>query len=211
MTSLRANNLSFIQTTKEDFKPLFHDISFELHEGQFMLIQGANGSGKTTLLKVISGLLKPTIGNIFWKKKSIYENKQDYQQKIRYLSHQNALIPQLTVFENISFFSGLYQQPLDENDFFHLSNLLNRKVSVLSEGEKKRIALSAFIHSEHDIWIFDEPTTNLDDENKKKWASMVKQHIKNGGICIASSHIPVALKSDITIRMEDYHVAYSSN
>ena len=178
---LICENLSF----SIDGHNLISDINFKINKEKDLLITGPSGIGKTTLLSILSGLQKPTNGNVIYNDINLYnlaENKIDYfRGKELGIVFQNFnLINTFTINQNLQ----LANTNLDSKDNDHLYELLERvgladkshvKVSKLSTGEKQRVAVArAFIGKPK--WIFcDEPTSSLDDKNTDIITNLIKE------------------------------------
>ncbi len=86
---------------------LFSGLSFTLHPGQIMQVQGANGSGKTSLLRTLCGFMQPDEGEILWHGKRVRELGEDYYAELLYLGHLNAIKDELSALENLQMSAGL--------------------------------------------------------------------------------------------------------
>ena len=178
---LISENISF----SIDGQKLFSNINFKIETGKDLLITGPSGIGKTTLLSILSGLQKPTHGNVLYNDINLYnlaENKIDeFRGKQLGIIFQNFnLINTFTIKQNLQ----LVNTALNKKDNNHIYELLKRvgladkshiKVSNLSIGEKQRVAVArAFIGKPK--WIFcDEPTSSLDDKNTAIIINLIKE------------------------------------
>jgi putative ABC transport system ATP-binding protein len=178
---LISENISF----SIDGQKLFSNINFKIETGKDLLITGPSGIGKTTLLSILSGLQKPTHGNVLYNNTNLYnlaENKIDeFRGKQLGIIFQNFnLINTFTIKQNLQ----LVNTALNKKDNNHIYELLQRvgladkshiKVSNLSIGEKQRVAVArAFIGKPK--WIFcDEPTSSLDDKNTAIIINLIKE------------------------------------
>ena len=178
---LISENISF----SIDGQKLFSNINFKIETGKDLLITGPSGIGKTTLLSILSGLQKPTHGNVIYNDINLYnlaENKIDeFRGKQLGIIFQNFnLINTFTIKQNLQ----LVNTALNKKDNNHIYELLQRvgladkshiKVSNLSIGEKQRVAVArAFIGKPK--WIFcDEPTSSLDDKNTAIIINLIKE------------------------------------
>jgi branched-chain amino acid transport system ATP-binding protein len=148
------------------------DASFEVDEGEIVAIVGANGAGKTTLLKSISGLIKPTSGDIEFKNQNIndFEAHEIIGQGLSYVPEGRELFPFMTVLENLKL--GAYskrarQQDFDENlkrVYQHFPRLKEREkqwAKTLSGGEQQMLAIGRALMSNPDLLMLDEPSLGL--------------------------------------------------
>jgi len=158
---------------------IFSEISFDLSEGQHLLISGANGTGKTSLLRVICGLTIPTGGTILWNQLATNNIDCRYYEHLAYLGHKNALIPELTARENLEYtFEGNQSMNRTSSvlEAFDLNNYLDQYAEKLSNGQIRKIALSRILLSEKTLWILDEPVANLDTSGTQFLLTEMQAH-----------------------------------
>lgn len=154
--------------------PLDHEFNHGLN-----VITGNIGSGKTTLLNMISGLVKPDDGSIFFHN-SLLNNILPENRQIGYLFQNNALFPHLTVFDNVAFGIPSWKEGNSVNlvstilDDFGLSNLADRQIFNLSGGETKKVSLARTLISDPKLLLLDEPLVHLDLSNKLDLISKIK-------------------------------------
>lgn len=154
---------------KYENKLVVNNINFELAEGEFLSLLGPSGSGKTTLLRMISGLITPDEGVIFYQGKSINDvppNKRNFGMVFQ----QYALFPHMTVWENVAY--GLKAKKLDKKvinervekylELVDLKHLAKRKPKELSGGQQQRVSIARALAVEPRLLLFDEPLSNLD-------------------------------------------------
>lgn len=187
---------------------LFDRVSLVLKSGDVVRIDGSNGTGKTTLLKIITGMIIPDSGKVTWNNKSIYKLKEDYYSNIIYLGHKLALKYDLTVSENLQFYYSLKRS--DKKylilkpilDKLNLTDYSHSLVKILSEGQKRRIALARLWFSSAQLWILDEPFTAIDKDLKSKLNELFDNHINNGGMILYTSHNET-IKNSILFRVDN--------
>ena len=185
--SLTLENLEL----RKGYKKLFSNLNLKFKYGKIYLVVGSNGIGKTTLLKCISGLTIPDSGDIFWNNNSIKNNLNDFANNLFFLGHSNSLHPGLSIFENINYLSLLKNSPIqfkNNNDEFEILGLNDIRIPELSNGQKRRVALSILSNCEKPLWILDEPLNSVDKNYKKIFIKMIQNHSKRNGISIISSH-----------------------
>lgn len=166
--------------------PVFSDITFDFLEGNIYVLQGANGIGKTTLIKLLLNLLKPSKGEISCPKEYTFS----------YLPDNNGIYDNLTIIQNIKFRLGLYNLTIkDKNDEienwlngFGLLELKNKKVKVLSLGNKKKVAIICACLIASDLLILDEPLNGLDKDARAFFLVQLKNLINRNRIIIIVSH-----------------------
>jgi len=191
--SLTQHNLqiNFLELYRNDDR-IFSEISFDLSEGQHLLISGANGTGKTSLLRVICGLTIPTGGTILWNQLATNNIDCRYYEHLAYLGHKNALIPELTARENLEYtFEGnrSINRTSSVLEAFDLNNYLDQYAEKLSNGQIRKIALSRILLSEKTLWILDEPAANLDTSGTQFLLTEMQAHLDQGGMLITTSNL----------------------
>ena len=191
--SLTQHNLqiNFLELYRNDDR-IFSEISFDLSEGQHLLISGANGTGKTSLLRVICGLTIPTGGTILWNQLATNNIDCRYYKHLAYLGHKNALIPELTARENLEYtFEGnrSINRTSSVLEAFDLNNYLDQYAEKLSNGQIRKIALSRILLSEKTLWILDEPVANLDTSGTQFLLTEMQAHLDQGGMLITTSNL----------------------
>jgi len=191
--SLTQHNLqiNFLELYRNDDR-IFSEISFDLSEGQHLMISGANGTGKTSLLRVICGLTIPTGGTIVWNQLATNNIDCRYYEHLAYLGHKNALIPELTVRENLEYtFEGNQSMNRTSSvlEAFGLNKYLDQFAEKLSNGQIRKIALSRILLSEKTLWILDEPVANLDTSGTQFLLTEMQAHLDQGGMLITTSNL----------------------
>ena len=191
--SLTQHNLqiNFLELYRNDDR-IFSEISFDLSEGQHLLISGANGTGKTSLLRVICGLTIPTGGTIVWNQLATNNIDCRYYEHLAYLGHKNALIPELTARENLEYtFEGNQSMNRTSSvlEAFGLNKYLDQYAEKLSNGQIRKIALSRILLSEKTLWILDEPVANLDTSGTQFLLAEMQAHLDQGGMLITTSNL----------------------
>lgn len=183
--------INFLELYRNDDR-IFSEISFDLSEGQHLLISGANGTGKTSLLRVICGLTIPTGGTIVWNQLATNNIDCRYYEHLAYLGHKNALIPELTVRENLEYtFEGNQSMNRTSSvlEAFGLNKYLDQFAEKLSNGQIRKIALSRILLSEKTLWILDEPVANLDTSGTQFLLAEMQAHLDQGGMLITTSNL----------------------
>jgi heme exporter protein A len=190
---LEVSNLA---CTRGDHR-LFSGLNFTLNPGQIMQIQGANGSGKTSLLRTLCGFITPDEGDIAWRGESIRELDEDYYAELLYLGHLNAIKDELNALENLHVAAGLSGIELDENEAMialRRMGLRGREMlpsKVLSQGQRRRVALARLLVSDAKLWILDEPLTALDVGAVALVQELIAEHLAQQGMVIFTTHQPL--------------------
>ena len=184
---------------------IFSDISFELSEGQHLLITGANGSGKTSLLRVICGLTVPTAGTVLWDELATNNLDCTYYDHMAYIGHKNALISELTAKENLEYSLDRNQSVESSNRIlkaFDLNKYLDQYAEKLSNGQMRKVALSRILLSDKTLWVLDEPLANIDRQGTQFLLTEMQAHLERGGMLITTSNVKnETLKSDLEINL----------
>jgi heme exporter protein A len=172
---------------------LFERLSFDLCSGQLGLLVGPNGSGKTTLLRVLAGLAPPTAGVAEWNGTAIGELAPEQRGDLAYRGHLEALKRDLTVRENLKFYTSLFRVPEPLEPVLaelQLQAAGDTRVRYLSAGQKRRAALASLKLSGASLWLLDEPTTNLDRDGRTLLRDWTRRHIAAGGLAVIATHQP---------------------
>ena len=176
---------------------LFSDLSFALHPGQIMQIQGANGSGKTSLLRTLCGFIIPDDGKISWCGEDVRELDEAYFAQMMYLGHLNAIKDELSALENLRISAGLSGTELNEKDAvaaLRRMGLRGRErlpTKVLSQGQRRRVALARLLVSDAKLWILDEPLAALDVGAVALIQELIAEHLARMGMVIFTTHQPL--------------------
>src|SRR3989338_2673873 len=176
---------------------LFSGLSFALHPGQIMQVQGANGSGKTSLLRMLCGFIIPDEGKITWCGEDVRNLDEDYCAELLYLGHLNAVKDELSGLENLRISAGLSGVELDEKEALAALRRMGLRgrerlpAKVLSQGQRRRVALARLLTSDASLWILDEPLTALDVGAVALIQELVAEHLARQGMVIFTTHQPL--------------------
>jgi heme exporter protein A len=186
---------------------LFANINFSLSAGELMQVQGANGSGKTTLLRTLCGFIKPVVGDVHWQGRSIRDLEEDYFGEIIYLGHLNAIKDELSALENLRISCALAGYPVTDSvaiSALRRMGLRGREtfpVSLLSQGQRRRVSLARMLISNASLWILDEPLTALDVGAVNLIQQIISDHLRNRGMVIYTTHQPLEVAGVETRRL----------
>ena len=197
MAILSLQNISF----SYDKTPVLRDISYDFEKGKIYCIIGKSGAGKTTLLSLLSGLAKPSAGDIIYDGKSISKiDKYIFRSKYIGVVFQSFnLITKYTALENVVLsmdVSGCKIKNKKKKALELLENVgldedeATRRVLKLSGGQQQRVAIARALSYDPDIILADEPTGNLDRETQKEIMDVFRELADNGKCVILVSHSP---------------------
>ncbi|MFA9289152.1 MAG: ABC transporter ATP-binding protein [Weeksellaceae bacterium] len=147
-----------------------NNVSFELGEAEILGFLGSNGAGKTTTIQMLMGILTPTSGSVSYFGKNLVTHREEILEKVNFSSTYTNLPWSLTVQDNLTFISYLYdiknrkQQVEKVVSLFKLGKLLNMPVTELSAGQTTRVNLAKAFINEPKVLLLDEPTASLDPE-----------------------------------------------
>lgn len=173
---------------------LFEDLSFTVRPGELVHVQGANGSGKTSLLRILTGLSMQDAGAVRWNDVDIHQSRDTYVTYLLYLGHHPAVKDDLTVEENLLISSRLAGLNPTSDDILHaleVTGLLNRAklpARVLSQGQRRRLALARLWLDQRPLWVLDEPFTALDVHATRLLEQRMEQHLSDGGMVVLTTH-----------------------
>ncbi len=182
---------------------LFSGLNFSLAGGELLYVHGPNGSGKTTLLRLLCGLVMPAEGEVLWQGAGIGSLGEDYRRQLLYLGHAAALKDDLTGLENLRIAATLAgaavseSQALEALDGLGLTGCEDLPVRVLSQGQKRRVALARLRLSRACLWILDEPFTALDKDAVAALEAVLKEHLAGGGLVVLTTHQEVAFTAGV--------------
>jgi len=190
---------------------LFKNVGFQLDAGGLLYVLGENGSGKSSLLRMLCGLLMPEEGAIFWDSKKVKENAENYLPNLTYIGHLNGLKDDLTALENLQIAARLAGNDASEEKALAaltaigIARCANLPARVLSQGQKRRVALATLWITQSKLWILDEPFAALDTASTEVLASRLGEHMANGGMTIITTHQDVLISavSTQTLRLSN--------
>jgi ABC-2 type transport system ATP-binding protein len=149
---------------------------------------GPNGAGKTTLFRTIAGILEPFSGNILFDKQNITYSREA-RARLSFFS-QNAMPEEMTVYQALKFYSDIEGGDPDKAiELLELGQLKNKRFSDLSQGQKKRAAIAKVFLGERDLYLLDEPTSNLDPAVSKEIRDIIVRLSKDKMILYSSHNL----------------------
>ncbi len=164
MQNLELNEVSAGYGAEE----VIHGLSLRITEPSIYVVLGPNGAGKTTLFRTICGILKPFSGQAKFDDLDLF-NSKEARRRIAYLSHLNALPEEMTVFNALKYYADIEGGDVEHVlELLSLNDLRDKKFSSLSQGQKKRVSVGKILLRERDLYLLDEPTSNVDPKISKE-------------------------------------------
>jgi ABC-2 type transport system ATP-binding protein len=171
-------------------------ISFQVGRGEIFGFLGPNGAGKSTTIRMLCGILSPTSGSGNVGGFDILKQSERIKQNIGYMSQRFSLYEDLTVEENIDFYSGIYRITGDRKKerkewvirMAGLDEFRSSFTGILSVGWKQRLALGCAIIHEPPIVFLDEPTSGVDPISRRNFWTLIKEMARNGTTIFVTTH-----------------------
>jgi sn-glycerol 3-phosphate transport system ATP-binding protein len=169
MASISLRNVVKRYRTGKTELQVIHGVSAEISDGEFIVIVGPSGCGKSTLLRMVAGLEEISGGEI-WIGDRVVNQLEPAERDIAMVFQNYALYPHMTVFDNMAYGLKIKKVPIDEikqrvdkaAGILELGHLLTRKPRELSGGQRQRVAMGRAIVRQPQVFLFDEPLSNLD-------------------------------------------------
>jgi ABC-2 type transport system ATP-binding protein len=164
----------------------------EVRRGEVLGLLGPNGSGKTTLLRLLLGYLRPTAGEARVDGLDCRRRSLEVRRRVAYLPGEMRMFPEMRCRDVLRFFADVRRQPTYERSLKLAERLeldLSRRVSQLSTGMKRKLALAGTLAADTPILILDEPTSNLDATVRGEVIAFVREARRAGRTVIFSSHV----------------------
>ncbi len=179
---------------------LFSGLSFSVKPGELLHVKGANGSGKTTLLRTICGLSQPEEGRILWNELSLRQQGENFRGALTYIGHHNGVKDDLTVLENLRTSTLLAGDSHSEDKLIDalvrigLGERIDLPAKVLSQGQRRRVALARLLLTTTSLWVLDEPYTALDVAVIGVLQQVIAEHLQQGGMVLLTTHQDVDIE-----------------
>jgi ABC-2 type transport system ATP-binding protein len=171
-------------------------ISFSVKKGEIFGFLGSNGSGKSTTIRMLCGIITPTSGQGFVAGHDIITESEEVKHSIGYMSQKFSLYEEMTPFENIRFYLGLYRVPPEEwkerikwiLDMAQLQEVKNRLTRDLPQGWRQRLALGCALLHKPDILFLDEPTSGVDPITRRHFWDFIRDLANQGITVFVTTH-----------------------
>ena len=169
MASISLNSIVKRYGTGQAAVPVIHGVNAEIKDGEFIVIVGPSGCGKSTLLRMLAGLEEITGGTISIGAR-VVNNLEPAKRDIAMVFQNYALYPHMSVFDNMAYGLKIAKVAKEEikarvdkaAKILELGHLLERKPRALSGGQRQRVAMGRAIVRQPQVFLFDEPLSNLD-------------------------------------------------
>lgn len=173
-----------------------NDISLQVRKGEIFGFLGPNGAGKSTTIKMLCGLLKPTAGRGFVGEHDIMTEFEEIKKNIGYMSQKFSLYDDLTIEENIDFFSGIYRVSDSRKTgrkewVIEMAGLKDRRSALtrtLPGGFKQRLALGCAVLHEPPVIFLDEPTSGVDPISRRNFWELIYSMSDSGTTVFVTTH-----------------------
>ncbi|MCK9196297.1 MAG: ABC transporter ATP-binding protein [Syntrophales bacterium] len=171
-------------------------VTFSVRKGEIFGFLGSNGSGKSTTIRMLCGILTPTAGQGTVAGHDIFREPEEIKQSIGYMSQKFSLYEDLTPFENIRFYLGIYnvspalwtERISWVLDMTQLSDVRNRLTRELPQGWRQRLALGCALLHKPDILFLDEPTSGVDPLTRQHFWDFIRQLASQGITIFVTTH-----------------------
>ena len=213
MASITLQNIIKEYGTGAKTVPVIHNLNAQINDGEFVVIVGPSGCGKSTLLRMVAGLEEITGGQISIGNR-IVNDLEPAERDIAMVFQNYALYPHMSVFDNMAY--GLKIAKVSMADIqtrvdkaagiLELRNLLQRKPRELSGGQRQRVAMGRAIVRDPQVFLFDEPLSNLDAKLRVAMRSEIKelhQRLQTTSIYVTHDQIEAMTMGDQIVVMRD--------
>ncbi len=172
------------------------NLTFEVYKGEIFGFLGANGAGKTTTIRILCGLSAPTSGNAQIAGFDAYKQSEEIKKNIGYMSQKFSLYDDLTIFENIQFYAGIYgiraevikQRSKELLDKLGFSDSQNKLIRDIPLGWKQKLAFSVAIFHKPSIVFLDEPTGGVDPITRRQFWDLIYQAAEDNITVFVTTH-----------------------
>lgn len=172
------------------------NLTFEVYRGEIFGFLGANGAGKTTAMRILCGLSRPTSGDMFVDGLDVYTQAEKIKKRIGYMSQKFSLYEDLTVFENMRLYGGIYG--ISDADIknrseallseLNLSDQRSTLISDLPPGWRQKLAFSVAVFHNPSIVFLDEPTGGVDPITRRQFWDMIYKTAHEGITVFVTTH-----------------------
>lgn len=173
-----------------------NEITFDVKRGEIFGLLGPNGAGKTTTFKMLCGLLRPTHGKAFVNGIDFQEAPSTARAQVGYMAQKFSLYGDLSVWQNLYFFSGVYNLKGNEQleainqmvDIFSFEQFMDESAGKLPLGFKQRLALSCAVMHQPKVLFLDEPTSGVDPITRREFWNHINGLVEKGVTVLVTTH-----------------------
>lgn len=188
------------QALHKDFghQKVIKGIDLTIQSGDRWAIVGGNGSGKTTLLRLLSGLIRPSKGEVIWKEGEHLIPREEWTHRMNFTGPYVELIEELSLTELLQLHGGLRPfvnrlTPAEVEEISGLKVPAHKPIRFFSSGMKQRLRLSLALLTQAEIVFLDEPTSNLDASAIQWMQQLVEEQLNGRTLVVGSNHIAAEL------------------
>ncbi len=185
-----------------DNHPALDGIDLTVEPGETLAIFGPNGAGKTTLIKILASIMKASAGEVFINGFDIKHNAEDVRSQIGIVSHQTFLYNNLTAYENLLFYSRMYDVADSKQRIYQVVSMvgmqlrMHDRISTLSRGMQQRLSIARCLIHKPSIILLDEPETGLDQQAiSMLWGALKEDGVKKRTIVFTSHSLERGLNA----------------
>ena len=224
MEIVRCENLSKVYRSGTAAVHAVDNVSLSFEQGSFTAITGKSGSGKSTLLHLLSGLDRPTSGQVIYQEKNLFQYNDNQLAVLRrrrfgFVFQAYNLVRELTAQENILLPVMLDNRKPDEAylkrlvDMLGIEDRLGHLPGALSGGQQQRVCIARALANKPAILFADEPTGNLDGRTGREVLTLMRAVSNELGITmiLVTHDLSVAEQADRIVRLEDGRIAENSS
>ncbi|WP_430472492.1 cytochrome c biogenesis heme-transporting ATPase CcmA [Zestomonas insulae] len=183
---------------ERDWRLLFEGLDLSLHGGDMLQVSGPNGSGKTSLLRLLSGLMRPTSGEVRLNAQPLDKLRGELARNLLWIGHAAGIKGLLTAEENLAWLCALHE-PAERAAIWQALEAVGLRgfedvpCHTLSAGQQRRVALARLYLDAPPLWILDEPFTALDKQGVAQLEAHLARHCEQGGLVVLTTHHTLAL------------------
>ena len=168
-------------------------VDLSINSGEIFGLLGPNAAGKSTIIRLLAGILRPSSGEASILGLNLFTQTEEIKRLIGYVAQYFALYPDLTVYENIEFYGGLYgiddQKRLQRQlELYDLVQFKNKNAGLLSGGYKRRLAMACATTHDPELIFLDEPTAGIDPVTRKELWELFYQLSTTGKTLFVTTH-----------------------
>jgi ABC-2 type transport system ATP-binding protein len=195
--NLKSEHIIELENLTKSFGTIIavNNVTLDVNKGEIFGLLGPDGAGKTTMIRMMVGILEQTSGNGTVMGFDLTHDKERIKDKIGYMSQRFSLYGDLTVAENIDYFSEIYEIPGSERkeredrmlEFSRLTTFKDRLAQNLSGGMKQKLALACTLMHKPDVLFLDEPTTGVDPVSRREFWRILYDLVADGMTIVVST------------------------